>query len=86
MGCFVLADWTDDLGNLASILNNLELSGLKRTSPAPKSNVKKATGYDMIPPKLVKIGSMVLCYPIHNLINMSIMASFPTRFKLTTDG
>ena len=45
-------------------------------------NTKKATGYDMIPPKLVKIGSKVLCYPIHNLINMCIMAStFPSRLK-----
>ena len=35
-------------------------------------NVKKATGYDMMPPKLVKLSSPYLCYPLCTIINICI--------------
>jgi len=45
-------------------------------------NVRKAAGYDKIPPKLLKIGADSLCVPLQYLINMSIKtSSFPTNLK-----
>ncbi len=45
-------------------------------------NVKKATGHDMIPPKLVKLGADALCKPLHYLVNYSIKtSSFPSELK-----
>ena len=45
-------------------------------------NVKKAAGYDNIPPKLIKIGAEILCTPICSLVNKSIdMCSFPCLLK-----
>ena len=46
-------------------------------------NVKKATGHDSIPPKLLKLGADVLAIPLTNLINMSISTcTFPEDLKL----
>ena len=43
---------------------------------------KKATGYDMIPPNLVKLGSNILSQSICNIINMSIENGlFPDALK-----
>lgn len=45
-------------------------------------NVKKSTGFDNIPPKLIKIGANILCYPIHTLINTCLKdAKFPDLLK-----
>ena len=45
-------------------------------------NVKKAAGYDNIPPKLIKIGAEIVCTPICSLVNKSIdMCSFPCLLK-----
>ena len=40
---------------------------------------KRATG--MIPPKLLKIGSVVLCYPINKLLNYSQMFIYIAHIK-----
>ena len=43
---------------------------------------KKATGWDNIPPKLLKFGAEVLCDPICDLMNQSILLSkFPSNLK-----
>ena len=45
-------------------------------------NVKKATGHDQIPPKLIKLGADHLSAPLQYLINMTIRSScFPTDLK-----
>jgi len=50
------------------------LSGLK-------SN--KATGFDLIPPKLLKLGAASLCQPLQYLINLSFTTcSFPSALKM----
>ena len=47
-----------------------------------KTNVNKATGWDSIPPKLIKLGAESLCVPIHYLVNKSIQSSvFPDSLK-----
>ena len=48
-------------------------------------NVKKATGLDNIPPKLLKKGANILSKPLHicRLINQSIKkSSFPNNLKM----
>ena len=43
---------------------------------------KKATGYDNIPPKILKVAAGELAFPITNFINLSIEAScFPSNLK-----
>ena len=43
---------------------------------------KKATGYDNIPPKILKVATDELAFPITNLINLSIEACcFPSDLK-----
>ena len=43
---------------------------------------KKATGYDNIPPKILKVAAHELAFPITNLINLSVEAScFPSNLK-----
>ena len=43
---------------------------------------KKSTGYDNVPPKLVKLGAMQLCIPVTSLINRSIKSClFPDLLK-----
>ena len=45
-------------------------------------NHKKATGFDRLPPKLIKLGAKVLCGPMVSLMNMSIeQATFPNALK-----
>ncbi len=47
-----------------------------------KINVKKATGWDNIPPKILKIGANVLARPITFLINKSVDTNtFPDALK-----
>ena len=44
-------------------------------------NVKKATGYEGIPPNMVKLGAYELCIPVTYLVNQSIRtSSFHTHF------
>ena len=46
-------------------------------------NVKKATGWDNKPPKLLKKGANILCKPLCRLINQSIKnSSFPNKLKM----
>ena len=46
-------------------------------------DIWKATGYDKIPAKLVKLGSVALAQPLTDLINMSIEQNvFPDPLKL----
>ena len=45
-------------------------------------NGKKATGYDGIPPKMVKLGAYELCIPVTYLVNQCIRtSSFPEYLK-----
>ena len=45
-------------------------------------NVKKSTGWDNMPPKLLKQGANVLCKPIAMLVNKCIrLAKFPADLK-----
>ena len=45
-------------------------------------NVRKATGYDNIPAKLLRLAKNELTYPITNLVNNSIsMSTFPDQLK-----
>ncbi len=47
-----------------------------------KLNVKKATGFDNLPSKLLKLSAEVLCKSISSIINCSIDTSkFPSEFK-----
>ena len=46
-------------------------------------NIKKATGIDNIPPKVIKLGKPALLTPITNLVNLSIRTSvFPDKAKV----
>ena len=45
-------------------------------------NANKATGYDMMPPRLVKISAHYLCYPLCRIINLCIdKGVFPDSMK-----
>ena len=45
-------------------------------------NANKATGYDMMPPQLVKISAHYLCYPLFTIINLCIdKGVFPDSMK-----
>ena len=33
-------------------------------------NINKATGHDLLPPKLLKLGSHILCYPLCFILNI----------------
>ena len=45
-------------------------------------NANKATGYDMMPPQLVKISAHYLCYPLCRIINLCIAKGvFPDSMK-----
>ena len=47
--------------------------------------IKKAVGFDMIPPRLVKIAASVLCQPLSNVINNSLSKGiFPGDAKIAT--
>ena len=66
----------NDVFRLSLTTHTEVLKLLKRVNP------KKATGYDNIPPKLLKIAATEFAYPIYNLINISINAShFPAQLK-----
>jgi hypothetical protein len=60
--------------------HNVDISTLK--SHLYKQNSKKATGPDMLPAKLLKIGSNILCYPVCYLLNVCITKGiFPKMLK-----
>ena len=45
-------------------------------------NAKKATGHDLLPSKILKVASSIICYPICNLINKCIQTGkFPSAMK-----
>ena len=45
-------------------------------------HIRKATGPDHIPPKLLKIGAQFLCYPLASIFNKSLQTqTFPCLFK-----
>ena len=47
-----------------------------------KLNARKATGFDNIPPKLLRLGSDIICTPLTVLCNSSITtSSFPDMLK-----
>ena len=57
----------------------MSLGAIKRLNP------KKATGFDQIPPKLVKIAGPVIAPVLVNLINASILANyFPDELKVAS--
>ena len=58
------------------------VSSEKVLSVIQSINVKKATGYDMMSPKLVKLSSPYLCYPLCTIINICIeQGVFPHSMK-----
>ena len=60
--------------------NKVDVAAVKLCIDNLKS--KKATGYDMLPSKLLKIGSDILSYSICSIINMSVtLCSFPNALK-----
>ena len=45
-------------------------------------DIKKATGHDMLPPKVLNMGSDILCYPLCYLLNTCFSScSFPGSRK-----
>ena len=45
-------------------------------------NINKATGHDLLPPKLLKLGSHILCYPLCFILNMCFTSGmFPDILK-----
>ena len=46
-------------------------------------NINKATGHDLLPPKLLKLGSHILCYPLCFILNIMCFTSgmFPDILK-----
>ena len=45
-------------------------------------NINKATGHDLLPPKLLKLGSHILCYPLCVILNMCFTSGmFPDILK-----
>ena len=47
-----------------------------------KLKCNKATGYDLLPAKLLRMGSDILCNPISYLLNMSLkVCKFPSSLK-----
>ena len=45
-------------------------------------NINKATGHDLLPPKLLKLGSHILCYPLCFILNMCFTSGmFPDTLK-----
>jgi hypothetical protein len=47
-----------------------------------KINIKKSTGHDQLPPKMIKLGATYLSGPIKSIINKSIRTStFPSELK-----
>ena len=45
-------------------------------------NINKATGHDLLPPKLLKLGSHILCYPLCFILNMCFTSGmFPDVLK-----
>jgi hypothetical protein len=60
--------------------NTVEVTVVKSCINKLESN--KATGYDLLPSKLLKQGSDILCYSICTLVNMTISScSFPNALK-----
>ena len=60
--------------------NKVDVAAVKLCIDKLKS--KKATGYDMLPSKLLKIGSDILSYSICSIINMFVtLCSFPNALK-----
>ena len=68
-----------------NISNNFEFHTVSDTLIKKKLkniNIRKATGYDNIPGKLLKLGSNELCLPIANLINACLSKHvFPGNMK-----
>ena len=45
-------------------------------------NINKATGHDLLPPKLLKLGSHILCYQLCFILNMCFTSGmFPDILK-----
>lgn len=68
-----------------AVNGNFSFNIVKRDDVSKKLknlNSKKATGYDSIPPKLLKIGADVLTGPVTYLVNRSIEScKFPSQLK-----
>lgn len=64
-----------DLNHIAENVANVPTLSLKETNHAEVKEIlqdvkiNKATGYDLIPPRLVKQSAEVLCHPLSTLIN-----------------
>ena len=69
-----------DSNDLVFNFHNVSTDTIKKH--LQKLNCKKATGYDLLPCKLLKLGSDILCNSLSNLINMSVdLCKFPNVLK-----
>ena len=86
----ILSCYKDD-DTIKLIINNSHHVGVFNFSSVTVQEVhkllenmdkKKATGYDNIPPKILKVAAHELAFLITNLINLSVEAScFPSNLK-----
>ena len=86
----ILSCYNDD-DTIKRITNNSHYVGVFNCSSGTVQEVKKllenmdkkkATGYDNIPPKILKVAAHELAFPITNLINLSVEAScIPSNLK-----
>ena len=44
-------------------------------------NINKATGHDLLPPKLLKLGSHILCYPLCFILNYVLHLWYVSRYS-----
>ena len=78
-----------DLNHIASKFSNVPTLTIKKTDPTEVKKVlntinpKKATGCDLIPPRVVQQSAEVLCYPFATLFNYVLDAGkIPRQWKL----
>jgi hypothetical protein len=91
MSCLKLHEKHDSVINIKRFTNTRPTTGgftfhnvnfVTIRSYLDQMKCNKATGWDLLPSRLLKLGSDVLCYSICNLINMSFkFCSFPNSLK-----
>ena len=73
----------DNTNTLTNSFNFREVGSDEVENKLSQINPKKSTGYDHIPPKLVKLSSNVLASPLTSIINKGLITStFPQDMKM----
>ena len=81
---------TPDLSHITENLAEIPRLSLRKTNPIEvkevliKTKPNKATGCDLIPPRVLQQSDDVLCYPLNTLVNyvLDINAKIPQQWKL----